>query len=99
MGHIPLCAFRLDEGIDNLRRTKAVDSSAARHRRGEELRSKRQLSPRCHYGFAEGAAKDYVEMFATLDTGLLFEDIQKTRPKIQGTPIEDFAKTWAAAYG
>ena len=50
------------------------------------------------YGFAEGAARDYVEMFATLDTGLLFEDIQKTRPKIQGTPIEDFAKTWAAAY-
>jgi uncharacterized protein YbjT (DUF2867 family) len=51
-----------------------------------------------NYGFAEGAANDYVEMFATLDTGLLFEDIQKTRPKIQGTPIEDFAKTWAAAY-
>jgi uncharacterized protein YbjT (DUF2867 family) len=50
------------------------------------------------YGFAEGAANDYVEMFATLDTGLLFEDIQKTKPKIQGTPIEDFAKTWAAAY-
>jgi uncharacterized protein YbjT (DUF2867 family) len=52
-----------------------------------------------NYGFAEGAARDYVEMFATLDTGLLFEDIQKTKPKIQGTPIEDFAKTWAAAYG
>jgi hypothetical protein len=34
----------------------------------------------------------------TDDTGLLFEDIQKTRPKIEGTPIEDFAKTWAAAY-
>jgi uncharacterized protein YbjT (DUF2867 family) len=51
-----------------------------------------------NYGFAEGAANDYVEMFATLDTGLLFEDIQKTKPKIEGTPIEDFAKTWAAAY-
>jgi uncharacterized protein YbjT (DUF2867 family) len=51
-----------------------------------------------NYGFADGAANDYVEMFATLDTGLLFEDIQKTRPKIEGTPIEAFAKTWAAAY-
>jgi len=51
-----------------------------------------------NYGFAEGAANDYVEMFATLGTGLLFEDIQKTKPKIEGTSIEDFAKTWAAAY-
>jgi uncharacterized protein YbjT (DUF2867 family) len=51
-----------------------------------------------NYGFADGAANDYVEMFATLDTGLLFEDIQKTRPKIEGTSIEEFAKTWAAAY-
>jgi hypothetical protein len=51
-----------------------------------------------NYGFAEGAANDYVEMFATLGTGLLFEDIQKTKPKIEGTSIEDFAKTWADAY-
>jgi uncharacterized protein YbjT (DUF2867 family) len=51
-----------------------------------------------NYGFADGAANDYVEMFATLDTGLLFEDIQKTKPKIEGTSIEEFAKTWAAAY-
>jgi hypothetical protein len=50
------------------------------------------------FGFAEGAANSYVEMFATLDTGLLFEDIQKTKPKIAGRSIEDFAKTWAAAY-
>jgi uncharacterized protein YbjT (DUF2867 family) len=50
------------------------------------------------FGFAEGAANDYIEMFATLDTGLLFEDIQKTKPKIEGTSIEQFAKTWAAAY-
>lgn len=50
------------------------------------------------FGFTEGAANSYVEMFATLDTGLLFEDIQKTRPKIAGTSIEDFARTWAAAY-
>ncbi len=50
------------------------------------------------YGFAEGAANDYVEMFATLDTGLLFEDIQKTKPKIEGTSVEEFARTWAAAY-
>ncbi|HEV7910767.1 MAG TPA: hypothetical protein VGP28_06715 [Methylocella sp.] len=51
-----------------------------------------------HSHFAEGAANDYVEMFATLDTGLLFEDIQKTKPKIEGTSIEEFAKTWVAAY-
>ena len=51
-----------------------------------------------NYGFADGAANDYVEMFATLDTGLLFEDIQKTKLKIEGTSIEEFAKTWAAAY-
>jgi len=51
-----------------------------------------------NYGFADGAANDYVEMFATLDTGLLFEDIQKTKPKIEGTSIEEFAITWAAAY-
>ena len=50
------------------------------------------------FGFGEGAANDYIEMFATLDTGLLFEDIQKTKPKIEGTSIEQFAKTWAAAY-
>jgi uncharacterized protein YbjT (DUF2867 family) len=50
------------------------------------------------YGFAEGAANDYLEMFTTLDTGLLFEDIQRTKPKIEGTSIEDFAKAWAAAY-
>src|SRR5437660_1229193 len=39
-----------------------------------------------------------MEMFATLDTGLLFEDIQQTKPEIEGTSIEEFAKTWAAAY-
>jgi uncharacterized protein YbjT (DUF2867 family) len=50
------------------------------------------------FGFAEGAADSYVEMFARLDTGLLFEDIQKTKPKIAGTSIEEFARTWAAAY-
>jgi hypothetical protein len=41
----------------------------------------------------DAAANDYVEMFATLDTGLLFEDIQKTKPKIEETSIEEFAKT------
>jgi uncharacterized protein YbjT (DUF2867 family) len=50
------------------------------------------------YGFAQGAARDYVEMFATLDTGLLFEDIQHTKPPVRGTSIETFAKTFAAAY-
>jgi uncharacterized protein YbjT (DUF2867 family) len=51
-----------------------------------------------NYGFANGAATDYLEMFATLDIGLLFEDIQRTKPKVEGTSIEDFAKTWAVAY-
>jgi uncharacterized protein YbjT (DUF2867 family) len=51
-----------------------------------------------NYGFANGAATDYQEMFATLDTGLLFEDIQRTKPRVEGTSIEDFAKIWAAKY-
>lgn len=51
-----------------------------------------------NYGFANGAATDYLEMFATLDTGLLFEDIQRTKPRVEGTSIEDFAKIWAAKY-
>jgi uncharacterized protein YbjT (DUF2867 family) len=50
------------------------------------------------YGFAEGAARDYVEMFATLDTGLLFEDIRNSKPPVRGTSIEAFAKVFAAAY-
>jgi uncharacterized protein YbjT (DUF2867 family) len=50
------------------------------------------------YGFAHGAANEYVEMFTTLDAGLLFEDIQRTKPRIEGTSIEVFSKTWAAAY-
>jgi uncharacterized protein YbjT (DUF2867 family) len=50
------------------------------------------------YGFVEGAADSYVEMFDALDRGVLFEDIQKTKPEIKGTSIEAFAKTWAAAY-
>jgi uncharacterized protein YbjT (DUF2867 family) len=50
------------------------------------------------YGFANGAADDYVEMFETLDTGLLFEDIQRSKPKVEGLSIEDFAQQFAAAY-
>jgi uncharacterized protein YbjT (DUF2867 family) len=50
------------------------------------------------YGFANGAADDYVEMFATLDTGLLFEDYVKHKPTLQGDSIEAFAKKFAAAY-
>lgn len=48
------------------------------------------------YGFAEGAANDYVEMFTTLDKGLLFEHIQETRPAIEGRTIEAFADEFAA---
>jgi uncharacterized protein YbjT (DUF2867 family) len=50
------------------------------------------------YGFANGAANDYVEMFATLDSGRLFEDIQKSKPTVEGTSLETFAKTFATAY-
>ena len=50
------------------------------------------------FGFAEGAANDYVEMFTTLDTGLLFEDYVKVKPKLYKTTIESFAKKFAAAY-
>ncbi len=50
------------------------------------------------YGFAEGAANDYVEMFETLDTGRLFEHIEQTKPKVAGTSIEQFAKQFASAY-
>jgi hypothetical protein len=50
------------------------------------------------FGFAEGAASDYIEMFTTLDKGLLFEDYVKVRPKLYKTSIEDFAKKFAATY-
>jgi hypothetical protein len=49
------------------------------------------------YGFAEGAANDYVEMFATLDKGLLFEHIQEVKPTVEGRPIEAFADEFASA--
>jgi uncharacterized protein YbjT (DUF2867 family) len=50
------------------------------------------------FGFAEGAANEYVEMFTTLGTGLLFEDYVKVKPKLYPTKINDFAKKFAAAY-
>ncbi|AEW01101.1 hypothetical protein A4D02_14160 [Niastella koreensis] len=50
------------------------------------------------YGFEQGAANDYVEMFTTLDSGLLFEDYVAGGHKASGTSIEQFAKTFAKAY-
>jgi uncharacterized protein YbjT (DUF2867 family) len=50
------------------------------------------------YGFAEGAANDYVEMFATLDKGLLFEDFFASKGDAKGTSIDAFAKKFAVAY-
>jgi uncharacterized protein YbjT (DUF2867 family) len=50
------------------------------------------------YGFAEGAANDYVEMFDTLDKGLLFEHFFETEAEFGGTSIEAFAKRFAAIY-
>lgn len=51
-----------------------------------------------NYGFNEGAANDYVEMFTTLDKGLLFEDYVAGKHKASGTSIEVFAKQFAKLY-
>jgi uncharacterized protein YbjT (DUF2867 family) len=51
------------------------------------------------FGFAEGAANDYVEMFAALDKGVLFEDFKRVRPALYPTKLETFAKAFAEAYG
>ncbi len=50
------------------------------------------------YGFAEGAANDYVALLTTLASGKFFEHIEERKPKVEGTTIEQFAKTFAAAY-
>jgi uncharacterized protein YbjT (DUF2867 family) len=50
------------------------------------------------YGFAKGAANDYVEMFDTLDKGLLFEHFFEIKAAFGGTSIEAFAKRFAAIY-
>jgi uncharacterized protein YbjT (DUF2867 family) len=50
------------------------------------------------YGFAEGAASEYVEMFDTLDKGLLFEDYVAGGHTSSGTSIETFAGQFAALY-
>ena len=50
------------------------------------------------FGFADGASGEYVEMFTRLETGLLFEDYVKVKPKLYPTKIEDFAKKFAATY-
>jgi uncharacterized protein YbjT (DUF2867 family) len=51
-----------------------------------------------NYGFNEGAAEDYVEMFTALDKGLLFEDYVAGKHTYAGTSIEAFAKTFAGLY-
>jgi hypothetical protein len=37
-------------------------------------------------------------MFETLDTGLLFEDIERRKPKVEGLSVEEFAQQFAVAY-
>jgi uncharacterized protein YbjT (DUF2867 family) len=50
-------------------------------------------------GLPEEIAKNYVEMGQALRTGLMAEDYWKQRPSVFGkTKLEDFAKTFAAAY-
>lgn len=50
------------------------------------------------FGFATGAANDYVEMFDTLDKGLLFEHFFEINAPFGGTSIEAFVKRFAAIY-
>jgi hypothetical protein len=50
------------------------------------------------FGLSEGAANDYVEMFSTLDKGLLFEDYVKNKPRLARSSIEEFAKKFAGHY-
>lgn len=50
------------------------------------------------YGFADGAADDYVEMFSALDKGVLFEDFAAGGHKASGVSIEQFATKFAAIY-
>ncbi|HWK05908.1 MAG TPA: NAD(P)H-binding protein [Puia sp.] len=51
-----------------------------------------------HYGFNDGAANDYVEMFTTLNTGLLFEDFFAGKHKFGGVSIGEYAKKFKAIY-
>jgi hypothetical protein len=52
-----------------------------------------------NYGFADGAGNYYVEMFATLDVFFLKTFRRPNlRLKIEGTSIEELAKTWATVY-
>jgi uncharacterized protein YbjT (DUF2867 family) len=50
------------------------------------------------FGFANGAANDYVEMFETLGKGLLFEHFFDSNAPFGGTSIEAFAKRFGAVY-
>jgi hypothetical protein len=50
------------------------------------------------FGLSEGAANDYVEMFSTLDKGLLFEDYVGNKPRLARTSIEESAKKFAGHY-
>jgi uncharacterized protein YbjT (DUF2867 family) len=50
------------------------------------------------FGFSDGAANDYVEMFTTLGTGLLFEDFFAGKHPYGGVSIEEYAKKFKAIY-
>lgn len=52
-----------------------------------------------HNGFPENTAREYVDMFNSMDRGLVTEDYWKNRPQHFGkTKLEDFAKQFAAIY-
>jgi uncharacterized protein YbjT (DUF2867 family) len=50
-------------------------------------------------GMQKTAAKGMTEMYAAIDSGLLYEDYNLHKPKIMGkVKVKDFAKDFAAAY-
>jgi uncharacterized protein YbjT (DUF2867 family) len=50
-------------------------------------------------GMSEAIASTYVEMGKAMNSGILFEDFNRHRPRVWGsTKLEDFAKEFAAVY-
>lgn len=49
-------------------------------------------------GLPEPMAREYVEMGQAIQSGIMSEDYWKHHPRLEKTKLEDFAKTFAAAY-
>jgi uncharacterized protein YbjT (DUF2867 family) len=50
------------------------------------------------FGFTDGAVEDYVEGFAALDQGVLYERYKDAKPVLGKVKLGDFVKAFAAAY-